>query len=110
MVLTRSFDELVQKRAANDFAFAEAVLGEGVNALLAGEVDVGTSLLRDYITATVGFERLGEATGAEAESLVRLFGSGGSLQARSLFRVIGYLQRQAGVALHVTVGPGYEPA
>ena len=106
MVLTRSFDELVQKRAADDLAFAEALLGEGINALLAGEVDVGTSLLRDYITATIGFERLGEATGTEAESLVHMFGPSGSLQARSLFGVIGYLQRQAGVALHVTVGPG----
>ena len=106
MVLTRSLNDLVQRRAGNDLAFAEALLSEGINALLAGEVDVGTSLLRDYIAATVGFERLGEATGTAAESLIHMFGPGGSPQARNLFGVIGQLQRQAGIALHVTVGPG----
>ncbi len=106
MVLTRSFKDLVQKRAANDPAFAEALLSEGVSALLTGELEVGKSLLRDYITATVGFERLGQATGTEAKSLVRMFGPRGNPQARSLFGVIGHLQKQAGVALHVTVGPG----
>ena len=105
MVLTRSFDELVQKRAVDDLAFAEALLGEGINALLAGEVDVGTSLLRDYITATVGFERLGEATGTEVESLIWMFDPCGNPQARNLFGIIGHLQRQSGVTLHVTVEP-----
>ncbi len=106
MVLTRSFKDLVQKRAAKDPAFAEALLSEGVSALLTGELEVGKSLLRDYIRATVGFEKLGQATGTEAKSLVRMFGPRGNPQARDLFGVIGHLQKQAGVALHVTVGPG----
>lgn len=106
MVLTRSFKDLVQKRAANDPAFAEALLSEGVSALLTGELEVGKSLLRDYIMATVGFETLGQATGTEAKSLVRMFGLRGNPQARNLFGIIGHLQKRAGVALHVTVGPG----
>lgn len=106
MVLTRSFKDLVQKRAANDAAFAKALLAEGVSALLTGEVDVGKSLLRDYITATVGFKKLGEMTGTEAKSLARMFGPRGNPQARNLFGIIGHLQTQAGVALHVSVEPG----
>ena len=34
-----------------------------------------------------------------------MFGPRGNPQARNLFSVLGYLQRQAGVALHVGTGP-----
>ena len=42
--------------------------------MLAGDVDTGKAILRDDIKATVGFEKLGEATGAPAKSLIRMFG------------------------------------
>jgi hypothetical protein len=54
-----------------------------------------------YIKATVGFERLGAATGAPPKSLIRMFGPRGNPQAKNLFSVIGYLQKRAGVRLHV---------
>jgi hypothetical protein len=54
-----------------------------------------------YIKATVGFEKLGEATGTQPKSLIRMFGPRGNPQARNLFGIIGYLQKQAGVELHV---------
>jgi hypothetical protein len=53
------------------------------------------------IKATVGFEALGEATGAPAKSLIRMFGPRGNPQAKNLFSVIGYLQKRAGLSLHV---------
>jgi DNA-binding phage protein len=102
MALTKSFKDLVQKRVASEPAFAEALLREAIDTLLAGDVDAGKAILRDYIKATVGFEKLGEATGAPPKSLIRMFGPRGNPQARNLFGVIGYLQRQAGVELHVT--------
>jgi DNA-binding phage protein len=55
------------------------------------------AILRDYIKATVGFEKLGEATGMPAKSLIRMLGPRGNPQARNLFGIIGYLQKQAGV-------------
>jgi hypothetical protein len=48
-----------------------------------------------------GFEKLGAATGAPPKSLVSMFGPRGNPQARNLFSVIGYLQKRAGVRLHV---------
>lgn len=104
MSLTRSFHDLVQHRASRQPAFADALLQEAITALLTGEVDVGKVLLRDYITATVGFEKLGEATGTGARSLAHMLGPRGNPHARSLFGVIGHLQRQAGVEVHVMVG------
>ena len=52
MALTRSFKELVQKRVASDPAFGEALLREGIDTMLTGDVDNGKAILRDYIKAT----------------------------------------------------------
>jgi hypothetical protein len=105
MVQTGSFKDLVQARVARDPAFATALLREGVDAMLSGDVDAGKNVLRDYIKATVGFEKLGKATGTQPKSLIRMFGARGNLQARILFGVIGYLQKCAGIKLHVNAGP-----
>ncbi len=101
MTRTKSFKELVQHHVKRDVKFAEALLREGVDALLAGDVDAGKTILRDYIKATVGFEKLGAATGAPPKSLIRMFGPRGNPQAKNLFGVIGYLQKRAGVHLRV---------
>ena len=105
MALTRSFKDLVQSRVERDPAFGAALLREGVDVMLSGDVDGGKAILRDYIKATIGFE-LGKATGTQPESLIRMFGPRGNPQARNLFGVLGYLQRQAGVQLHVSPEAG----
>src|SRR6266480_3403321 len=101
MAKTKDFKELVRHRLKSDKKFAEALLREGVVAMLSGDVDTGKTILRDYIKATVGFEKLGIATGAPPKSLIRMFGPRGNPQAKNLFSVIGYLQKHAGVKLHV---------
>jgi hypothetical protein len=74
MPVTRSFGELAQKRIASDPAFAAALLREGTDIMLAGDVDAGKAILRDTIKATVGFENLAEAIGTPAKSLIRMLG------------------------------------
>ncbi len=101
MTKTKSFRALVQRHVKDDAKFAQALLREGVDAMLSGDGETGKTILRDYIKATIGFERLGAATGAPAKSLIRMFGPRGNPQAKNLFNVIGYLQKQAGVELHV---------
>jgi DNA-binding phage protein len=101
MAKTGSFKELVQTRVKNDKKFAEALLREGVDAMLSGDVETGKTILRDYIKATVGFEKLGEATGTQPKSLIRMFGPRGNPQAKNLFGVLGYLQKRAGLKLHI---------
>ncbi len=100
MALTRSFKDTIQARAQSDVAFREALLSEGVDALLAGDVDVGKAVLRDYINATIGFDRLSAATGTPSKSLMRMFGPSGNPNARNLFGVLGELQKQSGIHLH----------
>ncbi|WP_312030672.1 hypothetical protein [Methylosinus sp. H3A] len=67
MALTKSFKELVQRRVADDPAFAENLLREGIDTMLGGDVETGKSILRDYINATVGFEKTGDGDGYAAE-------------------------------------------
>jgi DNA-binding phage protein len=99
MALTRSFKETVQARVRSDPAFREALLAEGVDALLEGDLETGKALLRDFINATIGFDQLASATGAPAKSLMRMFGPSGNPNARNLFAVLDELQKHAGVRL-----------
>jgi DNA-binding phage protein len=102
MALTRSFKETVQVRARRDQAFREALLTEGIEALLSGDIDSGKAILRDYINATIGFGRLAELTGTESKSLMRMLGPKGNPTAKNLLSVIGHLQRTSGISLHVS--------
>ena len=74
MALTRNFRETIQARIRRDPAFREELFKEGIQCLLAGDVDTGKALLRDFINATVGFQELGGLTAKSPKSLMRMFG------------------------------------
>lgn len=103
MALTKDFKDSIQARTQRDPAFRKALLQEGVECLLAGELDTGKSVLRDYINATIGFEELSRVFEKSSKSLMRMFGPKGNPQASNLFAVIHYLQVQEGVCLEVKV-------
>ena len=88
-------------RVREDPAFRDALLKEGIDALLAGDLDIGKSILRDYINATIGFERLARETGTPSKSLMRMFGPSGNPNARNLFSVLSELQKASGVRFRV---------
>jgi DNA-binding phage protein len=101
MALTRDFKLTIQARARRDAAFRKALLREAVDCLLAGDVDIGKTVLRDYINATIGFEKLGVKTKIPSKSLIRMFGPSGNPQAKNLFDIVAYLQKAEGVRLSV---------
>ena len=103
--LTRSFKETVKARIEREPAFRDALLAEAVDSLIAGEVDVGKAMLRDFINATMGFEKLSLAVGTPAKSLMRMLSAAGNPTASNLFAVISEVQRNTGVHLGVKPGP-----
>lgn len=105
MPLTRSFRKTVLARVENDAAFRDGLLTEGVQALISGDLETGKAVLRDYINATIGFDRLAETTGTPAKSLMRMFGPRGNPHASNLLGVIGHLQHSAGLSLSVRPRP-----
>jgi DNA-binding phage protein len=103
MARTKDFKELVQRHVATDPDFADALLREAIETMVNGDVDTAKTILREYIKATVGFEKLGKAIGTPPKSLIRMFGPRGNPQAKNLCGVLGYLQKQARVEVHVTL-------
>src|SRR3970282_241462 len=71
--------------------------GEGVECLLAGDLDTGKAILRDYINATIGFEELSRLTRRPAKSLMSMLGPRGNPQARKLFYVTCHFRTTQGV-------------
>jgi DNA-binding phage protein len=104
MALTREFKETVKARVERDRAFREALLTEAIEQLLSGGVETGKAMLRDYINATIGFEKLAKVTGTPSKSLMRMFSASGNPRANNLLGVIGKLQRVSGVHLEVATG------
>jgi hypothetical protein len=102
MPLTRDFKETVMADIRRNPGFRNEMLIGAVEELLAGDLPVAKSLLRDIINATIGFEKLGEIVGLPSKSLMRMFGHDGNPQARNLFAVIAALQKDAGIQLEVT--------
>jgi DNA-binding phage protein len=101
MALTRSFKETVKARVERDPSFRAALFTEAIEQMLSGDVDTGKAVLRDYINATVGFERLARETGTPAKSLMRMFGPSGNPRASNLFAVISRLQKVSRIRIGV---------
>ena len=101
MPLTRDFRVTVRERLQRDPGFRDALLEEGVQCLLDGEVDVGKSVLRDYVNATIGFQELGARTAKSPKSLMRVLSPSGNPQARNLFEIINCLQEREGLHLKI---------
>ena len=88
-----------QTRAQRDSVFRKALLQDGVECLLAGDVDTGKAVLCDYVYATIGFEELPRVFDKSSKSHMRMFGPTGNPEASNLFAVIHYLQEQEGIHL-----------
>lgn len=101
MALTKDFRETLQVRAQHDPAFRQAMLKEGIDTMLAGDVATGKAILRDYINAAVGFGKLAEDTKIPAKSLMRMLGPKGNPRADNLFQIIHHLQVREGINLGV---------
>ena len=102
MPLTRSFKETVRERAQKDPEFRVELLKQAIDALLAGELGTGKTVLRDYINATIGFQELAELVGKNPKNLMRSFSDKGNPTAEHLFAVLSRLQAREGVQMCVT--------
>jgi DNA-binding phage protein len=101
MALTRDFKETIRAGVKRDPGFRKALLREGIENFLSGDVETGKIILRDFINATVGFTKLSDVTHRSAKSLMRMLGPRGNPQARNLFEIVAYLQQAEGVRFEV---------
>jgi hypothetical protein len=106
MALTRDFKETIRERVKRDPAFRKALLREGIENFLSGDVETGKIILRDFINATVGFAKLSDVTHRSTKSLMRMLGPSGNPQARNLFEIVAFLQEAEGVCFEVRTTRG----
>jgi len=97
MTITRNFKETVQSRALRDPKFREGILRESIECMLAGDLKTGKALLRDYINAIIGFEKLAKLTKKDPKSLMRMLSPTGNPTASNLFDVICALEKKENV-------------
>jgi DNA-binding phage protein len=101
MALTRDFKETIKAQVERDPGFRKALLARAAQAMLAGETDIGKSMLRDYINATIGFQNLGADIDKTPESLMRMLSTTGNPRTKNLMEIFEYLQQAEGVQLEV---------
>lgn len=101
MALTKAFRDTVMARAQRDRAFREALLSEAITHFLEGDLDAGKAMLRDYINATISFERLARQVKKSSKSLHRMLGPQGNPTAENLFGIIKVLQAHERLQLQV---------
>jgi DNA-binding phage protein len=97
MALSEHVNVVIRARMRRDPALCREVLKEAIG----GEVEVGKTLLRNYVVARLGFDELGRLTGKAPQSLMRMLSRTGNPQARNLFEVIRVLQEHEGVQTEV---------
>ena len=71
---------------------------------MAGDVNTGKPILRDYVNVAAGYGELADATYIPAESLMRMFGPKGNPCADNLFQIIHHLQYREAIHLEVITG------
>lgn len=97
MALTKDFRETIRDRAHRDARFRRALLQEAIEQMLAGNVDTGKRMIRNYINATIGFEELADVVHTPPESLMRMFSAKGNPTLKNMFGVIAALQNKEGI-------------
>jgi DNA-binding phage protein len=99
MALTRDFRDTIHERTRREPAFRQNLLREGLQLMNNGDFATGRSVLRNYITATIGFSELARETNIPSPSLQRMFRPSGNPSAQILFGVIAVLQKAEGVSI-----------
>ena len=94
MALTRSFDETIKERAAQDPAFRRGMIQEGVMLFCDGQHVDAQLALRDYVNATLGFQKLSALTGIPAPSLMRMLSVKGNPSSETFSRSVKVLRDQ----------------
>lgn len=97
----QSIGDITQAHVRRDPEFARALLQETVQALLADDLAVARSLIRDVIKGSIGYAKLSRLTGTPGKSLVRTFGATGNPTATNLFAVLTRLQHHSGIQFQV---------
>ena len=102
MALTRDFKETILERAKIDAEFRVGLLTEAAECLLNNETAVAKTLLRDYVNATLGFQKLANIVNKKPTSLMRMLSDKGNPSIDNMSQVLAAVHQHEGIKLHVS--------
>jgi DNA-binding phage protein len=88
MTLTRDFKETVMLRVKKDPTFRSELIVEATNAFLAGDIETGKSLLRDYLNATEALPTIASELDLNEKSIRRMLGPKGNPTLKNFLSVL----------------------
>jgi len=88
MPLTRDFKETVMARAKSDEEFRSELIVEATNAFLAGDLETGKALLRDYLNGTESVSGIAEKLRINEKSLRRMLGPKGNPTLKNFISIL----------------------
>ena len=98
---TQDVNELLRAEMKGDPALCRETLKEAIEIFLVGEVETAKTLLRNYVLARMGFQKLAELTGKSPKNLMRMLSRTGNPQAQNLSEIIRALQAYEGVKAEI---------
>ena len=93
MALTKKFRETVYNRAQKNEKFRIALLQEALNEFLSGDFKTAKILLRNYVNASITFEKLSEETKKNDKSLQRMLSADGNPTSENLLTILYAIQK-----------------
>jgi len=87
---------------------AREMLEDALDSLIAGDVDDGRLMLRQYVNATIGFQELAKRTGKIDKNLMRSLSPDGNPTAENLFAIIRACAEAEGFVIATSVRPARE--
>ncbi|MDP1526388.1 MAG: DUF1778 domain-containing protein [Rhodocyclaceae bacterium] len=93
MASTRNFEETMVAWMQSDPAFARAMFGELIMLFVDGDHNAAKLVLRDLVTATIGFEQLAQEIGKPVKRLRRMLSSSGNPSLACISTIVAALKK-----------------
>lgn len=102
---TVPYNQMTRDMIAERPEKAVEMLEDAINSILAGELDEGRLLLRQYVNATLGFQELARRTGKIDRGLMRMLSKDGNPTASNLMEIVRACADVQGVEIVATLSP-----
>jgi len=103
MALTKAFKQSVLERAQRDPEFRKALLTEAINEFLSGDLEAAKSMLRDYVNASIAFDKLAKKLHKNDKSLQRMLGPQGNPTTSNFCALLQAIQSVEGITLEARI-------
>jgi DNA-binding phage protein len=93
--------EIMLDRAKRDPKFRVALLGQAIECFIENDVQTAKKMIRNYVLASMGFEKLAKTVDKKPESLMRMLSDKGNPTMNNVAALLASLKKYEGIDFHV---------